>query len=144
MNSNINDIFRNKIVEKFDTLIYDICKSRNVEKSIYNYIIKLSKNKNIERSWNNNIFRNLYLSKVRSIYSNLKSDSYIQNTNFLTLVKNDGPNVSIVKSAPIPVGGSLVAIGGDQKLVMEASDIIKVKSSAATSIDVALSILEIT
>lgn len=89
MNSNINDIFRNKIVEKFNSLIYDICKSRNVEKSIYNYIIKLSKNKNIERSWNNNIFRNLYLSKVRSIYSNLKSDSYIQNTNFLTLVKND-------------------------------------------------------
>ena len=62
----------------------------------------------------------------------------------ITLVNNDGPNISIVKSAPIPVGGSLVAIGGDQKLVMEASDIIKVKSSAATSIDVALSILEIT
>ena len=62
----------------------------------------------------------------------------------ITLVNNDGPNISIVKSAPIPGGGSLVAIGGDQKLVMEASDIIKVKSSAATSIDVALSILEIT
>ena len=88
MNTNINDTFRNKIVEKFDSLICDICKSRNVEKSIYNYIIKLSKNKNIERSWNNDIFRNLYLSKVRSIFSNLKSDSYIQNKNFLTLVKN--------------------------------------------------------
>ena len=62
----------------------------------------------------------------------------------ITFVNNAGPNISIVKSAPIPVGGSLVAIGGDQKLVMEASDIIKVKSSAATSIDVALSILEIT
>ena len=62
----------------------------------------------------------------------------------ITLVNNDGPNVNIVKSAPRPVGGSLVAIGGDQKLVMEASDIIKVKSSAATSIYVALSILEIT
>ena len=88
MNSNINDTFRNKIVEKFDSLIYDKYKSRNVEKSIYNYIIKLSKNKNIERSWNNDIFRNLYLSKVRSIYSNLKSDSYIQNKNFLTLIQN--------------------------------------------------------
>ena len=52
--------------------------------------------------------------------------------------------MSIVKGAPIPAGGSLVAIGGDQKLVMEASDIIKVKSDTATSIDVALSILEIT
>ena len=89
MNSNINDTFRNKIVEKFNSLVCDKSKSRNVEKSIYNYIIKLSKNKNIERSWNNDIFRNLYLSKVRSIYSNLKSDSYIQNKNFLTLVKNN-------------------------------------------------------
>ena len=88
MNSNINDAFRNKIVEKFDTLIFDKCKSRNIEKSIYNYIIKLSKNKNIHRTWDNDTFRNLYLSKVRSIYSNLKSDSYIQNNNFLTLVKN--------------------------------------------------------
>jgi len=88
MNSNINDTFRNKIVEKFDSLIYDKCKSRTIEKSIYNYIIKLSKSKNIERSWNNDIFRNLYLSKVRSIFSNLKSDSYIQNKNFLKLVKN--------------------------------------------------------
>ena len=88
MNSNINDTFSNKIVEKFNNLICDICKSRNVEKSIYNYIIKLSKNKNIERSWNNDIFRNLYLSKVRSIFSNLKSDSYIKNNKFLTLVKN--------------------------------------------------------
>ena len=89
MNSNIKDTFRNKIVEKFDGLINDKYKCRNIEKSIYNYIIKLSKNKNIERSWNNDIFRNLYLSKVRSIYSNLKSDSYIQNKNFLTLVKNN-------------------------------------------------------
>ena len=62
----------------------------------------------------------------------------------ITLARTSNPNVNIVKSAPIPVGGSLVAIGGDQKLVMEASDIIRVKSSAATSIDVALSILEIT
>ena len=89
MNSNISDTFRNKIVVKFNTLISDSSKSRNIEKSIYNYIIKLSKNKNIQRTWDNDIFRNLYLIKVRSIYSNLKSDSYIQNKNFLILVKND-------------------------------------------------------
>ena len=88
MNSNINDIFRNNIVEKIDTLILDSSKSRNIEKSIYNYIIKLSKKKNIQRTWKNDIFRNLYLSKVRSIYSNLKSDSYIKNKNFLTLIQN--------------------------------------------------------
>ena len=56
---------------------------------------------------------------------------------------NDGDNIYIVKAAPVPVGGSLVVIGGDQKVVMEASDILKVTSDTAASADVALSILEI-
>ncbi len=62
----------------------------------------------------------------------------------VTLVNNDGDNIYIVKSAPIPIGSALVPVGGDQKLVMEASDIIKVSSSADSSIDASLSILEIT
>jgi hypothetical protein len=57
---------------------------------------------------------------------------------------NDGDNIYIVKAAPVPVGSSLVVIGGDQKVVMEPSDIIKVTSNAASSADVALSMLEIT
>jgi len=60
------------------------------------------------------------------------------------LENNDGDNIYLVKAAPVPVGSSLVVVGGDQKVVMEASDILKVISSAATSADVALSILEIT
>jgi hypothetical protein len=50
----------------------------------------------------------------------------------------------VVKSAPIPVGGSLVTVGGDQKIVLEAGDSILVKSDTATSVDVVLSILETT
>ena len=49
----------------------------------------------------------------------------------------------LLKSAPVPVGGAVVAIGGDQKVVMETGDILKVISSAATIADVVLSILEI-
>lgn len=56
---------------------------------------------------------------------------------------NDGDNIYIVKAAPVPVGGSLIVIGGDQKVVMEASDVLKVTSDTAASADVALSILEI-
>jgi len=62
----------------------------------------------------------------------------------VTLLDNDGDSCFVVKNAPIPNGGSLVAVGGDQKLVMEANDIIKVSSDTATSVDVSLSILEIT
>jgi len=61
----------------------------------------------------------------------------------VTLVNNDGDNVYIVKSAPIPTGSALVPIGGEQKLVLNASDILKVTSSDSDAIDVALSILEI-
>ena len=41
---------------------------------------------------------------------------------------NDGSNDTyLIKDAPVPVGGSLVIIGGDQKVVLESNDSIKVK-----------------
>ena len=58
---------------------------------------------------------------------------------------NDGSNDTyVVKGATVPAGGSLVVVGGDQKVVLEAGDSVKVSSSAATSCDVIMSILEIT
>ena len=60
------------------------------------------------------------------------------------LENNDGNNVYLIKDAPISSGGSFVPIGGDQKVVMEASDILKVTSNTANSVDSTLSILEIT
>ena len=48
----------------------------------------------------------------------------------------------MVKNAPIPVGGALVVIGGDQKVVLEAADEIRVTSSAADSVSAIVSVLE--
>ena len=53
----------------------------------------------------------------------------------VTLLNDDGDSCFVVKNAPIPNGGSLVAVGGDQKLVMEANDIIKVSSDTTSSVD---------
>lgn len=64
-------------------------KSRIIEKSIYNHSIEISKQKNINRSWKNEIFKELYLSKVRSLYSNIDKDSYIKNATFLERIKSD-------------------------------------------------------
>jgi tryptophanyl-tRNA synthetase len=50
----------------------------------------------------------------------------------------------VVKDAVVPAGGSLVPIGGDQKLVLETGDALKVISDTATSADVIASVLEIT
>jgi hypothetical protein len=58
---------------------------------------------------------------------------------------NDGANDTyLIKQAPVPSGGSIVIIGGDQKVVMETGDSLKVKSDTASSVDVVMSILEIT
>ena len=61
------------------------------------------------------------------------------------VVVNDSANdFYLLKGAPVPVGGSIAAVGGDQKVVITTNDSIKVKSSAASSLDAVMSILEIT
>ena len=48
----------------------------------------------------------------------------------------------VVKNAEIFEGGALVAVGGDQKLVLETGDIIKGVSDTGNSIDVIVSYME--
>jgi hypothetical protein len=58
---------------------------------------------------------------------------------------NDGAaNTFVTANAPISSGSTLVAVGGDQKIVLLTGDRIYVESSAASSLDAVLSILEIT
>ncbi len=60
------------------------------------------------------------------------------------LVNSSGTDYFLVKGATIEPGSALVPIGGDQKLVLEASDYLKVQSDTSSSLDVILSVLEIT
>lgn len=59
-------------------------------------------------------------------------------------ITRSGSDYYIVKNAVIPVGGSLVAVGGDMKVVLITGDVLKVVSSAASSIDAVTSVLNIT
>ena len=59
-------------------------------------------------------------------------------------VTRSAVNYYLVKGATVPVGGSLVIVGGDQKVVLITSDVLKVVSSTASSIDVVTSVLNIT
>tara|TARA_B100000575_G_scaffold284180_1_gene277901 strand:- start:1075 stop:1608 length:534 start_codon:yes stop_codon:yes gene_type:complete len=86
--SNRDDTKRNMMVKYLNKAIDDIKVSRKVEKGIYNYVIKVSKEKNIRRSWENTLFTNLYKSKILSVYSNLDADSYIQNNQLLKNIKD--------------------------------------------------------
>ena len=64
--------------------------------------------------------------------------------NASVFVNNGANNYYLVKNAPIAAGGALIPIGGDQKLVLQFNDNVKIVSDTASSIDAYMSIMEIT
>lgn len=75
------------------------------------------------------------LSMANTSTSPITTDAY---------VTRSAVNYYLVKGATVPVGGSLVIVGGDQKVVLQSSDVLYVVNSAATSGDAFASLLEIT
>ena len=58
-------------------------------------------------------------------------------------ITRSATNYYIVNTATVPAGGTLVAAGVDQKLVLQASDVVNVSTSANVAADCWFSILEI-
>lgn len=58
-------------------------------------------------------------------------------------LRRSGTDYSIISNAPILTGSSLVPIGGDQKVVLQAADTVKVTVSANNALDTIVSLLEI-
>jgi len=58
-------------------------------------------------------------------------------------VNSSSVDYYLIKDAPILSGGSLIPVGGEQKLVLENGDSFKVTSNTASSVDVIVSVLEI-
>ncbi len=58
-------------------------------------------------------------------------------------LRRSGTDFSIISNAPILTGSSLVPIGGDQKVVLQAADAIKITTSANNAVDAIVSLLEI-
>jgi hypothetical protein len=48
----------------------------------------------------------------------------------------------IVNNATVPIGGTIVVVGGDQKLVLKPNDSIQIVSTVNSSADAILSVLE--
>ena len=77
----------------------------------------------------------LGLTVANTTGSTISADVYIN---------NGSDNYYLVKGAPVNSGGALVPIGGDQKLVLQFNDNIKIRSDSLSSIDAVMSIMEIT
>ena len=78
--SNINERIK-EIIMSFDkTMDLDLCQtvSKNIEIGIFNYTIQIANDKNIIKKWENKIFVQLYIDRLRSIYTNLENKSFLQ------------------------------------------------------------------
>ena len=52
-------------------------------------------------------------------------------------------NIVLVSGSLIPPGSNIVLVGGEQKVVLEDGDYLTLKSNTAGSIDIVVSVLEI-
>ena len=88
-NSSYKSSIRNTSCNLFNKILKDDKKSRQMEKDIYNACLKHASENGIVRSWENIVFKKLYISRIRSIYTNLDSNSYLGNKNFSEkIIKN--------------------------------------------------------
>ena len=97
-NSSYKSNIRNISCNLFNKIINDNQKSRQMEKDIFNSCIKYSNENGIIKNWENIIFKSLYISRIRSIYSNLDSNSYLGNINFKTKITNGDIDTNKISS----------------------------------------------
>lgn len=77
--------------------------------------------------------------------ANVKGSSVTADAQIVTASSSgeNADNVYIAKSIPLPSGSSIEIMAGN-KIVLEAGDIVKVKSSVTDGVDAILSVMEIT
>jgi DNA-directed RNA polymerase subunit M/transcription elongation factor TFIIS len=71
------DVFRANIVKKLIHLIENETKAINIEKSIYNWTIRKSRDLRIIQKWDNPSFVMMYIDRLRTIFYNLKHSSLL-------------------------------------------------------------------
>lgn len=81
------ELFRKNIITKINSLVKNEKKSINIEKSIFNFSIKEATQRKVIKKWDNKYFVMIYISKFRSLWMNIKNDSYVKNKNFLKMIK---------------------------------------------------------
>jgi transcription elongation factor S-II len=79
--------FRENIISKIKNIVKSENISKKIERSIFNFAIKESKEKKVIRKWENQNFCLIYVDRFKCLYFNLNSKSYVKNRHFLKKVK---------------------------------------------------------
>lgn len=68
------DLFRVNITQKINNIIQDIKISRNIERGVFNFALKESTTKKLLKKWENPFFVNIYLDRMKTIYTNIQHE----------------------------------------------------------------------
>ena len=68
------DTFRANVRQKLDKILNNEKNTSNMEKGIFNYSLKEAGHRKIVKKWNNHLFVQIYVDRLRSIMTNLKGE----------------------------------------------------------------------
>lgn len=68
------ELFRSNIRKKLDEKLQNEKNSSNLEKGIFNYTLKEADQKKIVKKWDNKYFIQIYLDRLRTVYTNLNDN----------------------------------------------------------------------
>jgi transcription elongation factor S-II len=68
------DIFRTNIRMKLNEIIQNDKNCNNLEKGIFNFALNEAKNRKVVKKWDNPYFVQIYLDRLRSIFTNLNNN----------------------------------------------------------------------
>lgn len=76
-----SDKFRSNIRLKLNEILENEKNSNNLEKGIFNYALNESKNRKVVKKWDNPYFVQIYLDRLRSIFTNLTNKNLLEQLN---------------------------------------------------------------
>jgi transcription elongation factor S-II len=78
------ELFRSNIRKKIDEYLENEKHTLNLEKGIFNYTLKEAEQRKVIKKWDNKLFVQIYMDRLKSILINL-NDKLIENVNNETL-----------------------------------------------------------
>lgn len=73
--------FRSNIRSKLDEFLKNEKNSTNLEKGIFNFALNEAKNRKVVKKWDNPYFVQIYLDRLRSIFTNLNNPTLLEQLN---------------------------------------------------------------
>ena len=70
--------FRENVCVRLAQILDNEKRGTNLEKGIYNSSLESADSRNIVKKWDNNLFVNIYIQKLRNIYINLKNPEVLK------------------------------------------------------------------